>query len=272
MTDTLHPVTEAEIEASEDCSAARDFAKSLKLSQEMLKRTEDPSFRMRLLFGIVLCAAMLDLREILDLAYRELDLLPEPDELRALANMNRAFAENELGRPESALQILDANFQTGLFDMVGWKVHKYSCLFFKGTSLIALKRPDEALDCLDAAHSLYPDEACACDESERGIFRRTEPTLQIERANCFLVLGRFEESYRAAETARNLGDPEIAAQALQYMAECRAWQGRTVEALRLYNDLKKELPCRGVDDDRIERGIVNCMKRLERLRTQSRPS
>ncbi len=271
MANTIRPVTEAEIAASEDCSAARDYARSLKLSRDMLDRTADLNFRMRLLFGIVLCAAMLERQEVLDFAYKELNNLPEPDELRVLANLNRAFAEYELGRPANALHIVDTGLQTGLFDKEGWKIHKYRCFFSKGVSLTSLKRPSEGLECLDAAHSLYPSEASAGDETERSIFRRLEPRIQIARANCLLGLDHYEDSYFAAEKVKSFDDAELAALALQYMAECRVWQGRVPEALEIYADLKKRLPCRFVDEERIKTGVANCVSYLERIRGAARP-
>jgi tetratricopeptide (TPR) repeat protein len=272
MKANLHPVTEAEIEAAESYSAKREFAKSLNLAQEMLKRTEASDLRMRLIFGVVLCSSMLDLSEARDCALRELDTLPQPEELRALANLNRAFAENELGRPANALQILETSLQTGFFDKKDWRIHRYRCLFLKGVSLTALKRLNSALECLEAAHSLYPNDTFAGDEAEHRIFRQTEPSLQIERANCFLGLGRFEDSYSSAETVRGFEDPELATLALQYMAECRVWQGRVPEALEIYADLKKRLPCRLVDEARVQQGITNCMNDLEKRRGSVRSS
>jgi tetratricopeptide (TPR) repeat protein len=267
------PVTEAEIEVAEDLSAARDFTGSLRLSQELLERTGDAGIRMRLIFGIVLCASMLELNEIRDGALGELDRLPQPDELRALANINRAYAEKDLGRPANAIEILDANLQTGFFERADWKIHKYRCLFLKGSSLTALSRHNQALKCLDAAHTMYPDETSAGDESDLRIFRWTESSLQIDRANCLLALGRFEDCYLAAElVARNSGERDLVTLAMQYMAECRVWQCRVPEALNVYAKLKERLPCKWVDENRIHRGISNCMNYLEKQRPPSKPS
>jgi len=266
------PVTEAEIEAAEDLSSSRDFAQSLRVSTELLGRTKDPGLRSRLLFGMVLCASMLEAGEALDRALRELDLLPEPEESRALANLNRAFAEYELGRPANALEILNADLQTGFFEREDWKIHKYRCLVSKGNALTALKRPDEALECLEAAHELFPTEACCSDECERNIVHQSEPSIQVARANCLLALDRFEDSYRAAKAASESADTDRAALGLQYMAECRLWQARVPEALQIYLELKKRLPSKFVDERRIDRGISNCMNYLEKQRPSGKPS
>lgn len=266
-------VTETEVEAAEDLSAAGNFACSLRLSREMLRRTEDPGTRMRLIFGIVLCASMLELNEIRDGALGELDRLPQPDELRALANLNRAYAEKELGRPANAIEILDANLQTGFFERADWKIHKYRCIFLKGASLTAMSKHEQALKCLDAAHTMYPDETSAGDESDLRIFRWTESSLQIERANCLIALSRFEDCYLAAEmVARKSGERDLVTLAMQYMAECRVWQCRVPEALNIYAKLKERLPCRWVDENRIHRGISNCMNYLEKQLPVSKPS
>ncbi len=66
--------------------------------------------------------------------------------------------------------------------------------------------------------------------------------------------------------------PDLCALALQYVGECRVWQGRVQEALEVYAELKRRPPCRLVDEDRMNRVIANCMNYLERQRPFSRPS
>jgi hypothetical protein len=56
------------------------------------------------------------------------------------------------------------------------------------------------------------------------------------------------------------------------MAECRVWQGRVLEALEIYADLKNRLPCRMVDEARVREGITNCMNYLEKQRATTKPS
>jgi tetratricopeptide (TPR) repeat protein len=272
MHERSSPATEAEIEALEELSSAGNFAECLRDSTKLLKRTKDPGLRLRLLFGMVLCASMLESSEALENALCELDLLPNPEQSRVLANLNRAFAEYELGRPGNALEILNADLATGFLEQAGWKIHKYRCLVSKGNALTALKRPKEALECLEAAHDLFPNGACGSDECERSVIRQREPSIQIARANCLLALDRFEDSYHSAKEASEARDMDMAALGLQYMAECRLWQARVPEALRIYLELKKRLPSKFVDEGRINRGIANCMNYLEKQRPSGKPS
>jgi tetratricopeptide (TPR) repeat protein len=230
----------------------------------MLGDTEDGDLRMRLLFNVVSCSAMLELDETADQAMRELDAMPHPEFSRVLANMSRAYAEDQLGRPEKALAILDMNLETGYFERDDFRVHKYQLCLFKGQALSRLRRATEALEWLDRAHALYPSEDSAGDETQRLIFGWVEPLIQSNRANCLIGLDRFDEAFEAASQVLKKNDGDLATFALQQMAECRVWQGRVPEALRLYADLKNRPPSRLVEEDRVEKGISNCMNYLEK--------
>jgi tetratricopeptide (TPR) repeat protein len=266
------PVTEKEIEAVESLSASSECSAALNLAQRLLLRDLEAGLRMRLLFTIVFCAATLDQPDLVEAAMSEFEKLPDSDRTRALANLNRAYAEIDLGRPKNALNILDMCLATGLFEADDMKIHKYRLCFLKGKALTRLRYAAEALEWLDNAHSLFPVIERARNVDEKGIFGWVEPSLQLERANCFMCLDRFEDSYRAAEEALNHDSGDLAAFALQYMAECRVWQKRVPEALALYSQLKKHLPNRLVDEERIQTGITNCMSYLEKLGSASRPS
>jgi tetratricopeptide (TPR) repeat protein len=267
-----HPVTEDEIEAAERLRARGEFQTVLALTQDMLKRVEDGDMHMRLLFDLVSCSASLDRPELIEAAMDELKKLPKPEFSRVLANLDRAWAETSLGRPLNALNILDIDLATGLFEAEDMRIHKYRLLLFKGEALLHLRLVVEALEWLDRAHRLYPTIESTSSVQEAKIFGWVEPSIQIKRANCLLGLDRYEDSFHAAEEVMKFHDAELATLALQYMAECRVWQGRVPEALGLYADLKKRLPCRLIDEDRIEKGIANCASYLEKRRPPSKPS
>jgi tetratricopeptide (TPR) repeat protein len=265
-------ISEEEIDAAEKLRAKGELAASLKLTQAMLERAEDDDVRMRLLFDVVTCSAQLELEDIMNQAIAELDTMPHPEFSRALANMSRAYAEDQLGRPEKALALLDMNLETGYFERDDFRIHKYQLCLFKGQALLRLRRAKEAIDWLDKAHALYPSEDTAQDETERLIFGWVEPLIQINRANCLMALDRFDEAFDAASQVLSGTDGDLSALARQHMAECRVWQGRVLEALEIYADLKKRLPCRLVKEDRIERGIFNCMSYLQKRRPVGKPS
>lgn len=264
--------TEEEIDAAEKLRAKGEFAAALTSIKEMLDRANNEGSRMRLLFDVVSCSALLELDEVTEQAMNELGTMPQPQFSRVLANMSRAYAEDQLGRPEKALAFLDMNLETGYFEREDFRIHKYQLCLFKGQALVRLRRVTEALDWLDKAHEMYPSEDSAHDETERLIFCWVEPSIQINRANCLLVLDRFDEAFDAAKMVTQRTDGDLATFARQYMAECRLWQSRVPEALELYVDLKKRLPCRLVQEYRIEQGIANCMNYLEKQRPLSRPS
>lgn len=266
------PITEKDIDTAEKLRSDGEYAAALDLSQRLLISAQDDDARMRLLFNVVSCSASLDRSDLIEIAMAELEKLPKPEYSRVLANLNRAWAETSLGRPQNALNILDTDLATGLFEADDMRIHKYRLCLFKGEALIHLYCATEALEWLDQAHALYPTERTARDEIERRIFGWVEPNIQVNRANCLLALGRFDEAFDAASQVLRKNDGDFATLALQYMAECRVWQGREEEALRIYADLKKKLPCRLVDEGRIEKCIANCVSYLEKRRPSTKPS
>jgi tetratricopeptide (TPR) repeat protein len=266
------PVTEEAIDAAEKLRSKGEFAASLELTQKMLVCAEDDGTRMRLLFNVVSCAASLDRAEIIEAAIDELERLPKPEVSRVLVSLNRAWAETSLGRPVYALSLLDMSLATGLFEAEDMRIHKYILCLFKGEALLHLHRTVEALEWLDRGHELYPTIETASSTEERQIFAWVEPNIQINRANCMLAFDRYEESFQAAEQVLKFDKADLATFAMQYMAECRLWQRRVPEALEIYAKLKKRLPCRLVDESRIQQGIDNCMTYLGKQRPPSRPS
>ncbi|HKN22309.1 MAG TPA: hypothetical protein VJX73_12875 [Terracidiphilus sp.] len=265
-------VSEEEIEAVEVLRSKGAYQDSLATSQSMLERTEDCGSRMRLLWNIASCAAFLERNDLFNQAMDELGEMPDPSFCQAIASMNRAYAEEQLGRPANALAILDMIFDAREFEREDCRIPKYQLLLFKGEALIHLRRATDALEWLDNAHALYPSSDSARNEDERRVFGWVEPSIQVNRANCLLTLDRFEEAFRAASEVLRWTDDDLATLARQYMAECRVWQGRVPEALEIYADLERRLPCRLVDEERIQAGITKCMSYLEKRRAISKPS
>jgi tetratricopeptide (TPR) repeat protein len=265
-------VSEVDVEKAEKLRGEGAPEAALALSQELLERVEDGDLHMRLLFNVVTCSAWLDRGEVADWAMVELDKMPQPQFSRVLANMERGYAEAILGRPEKALAIFDTILETGYFEREDFRVHRYTLCLYKGQALLGLKRTADALEWLDRGHAFYPSEECTPDETALRIFGWVEPLIQTNRANCLMVFDRFEEAFQAASEALRLSKGDLATFAMEQMAECRHWQTRVPEALELYLEVKKRLPCRLVDEKRNETGITNCMIYLEKRRGSSQPS
>jgi tetratricopeptide (TPR) repeat protein len=252
-------VTEQEIEKAEKLSAQREFGASLAMLQEMLTRANDVQVRMRLLFDVVTCSTWLNRNEILNEAVRELKRFPDYDVSHAFVVMTQVSAFVDFGRAQEALELINANIKSPILKQEEFQDWKYEYLFLKGRSLTRLARCDEALQTFDEAHGLYAN----------GKF---EVDILLDRANCLLYLGRYDESFEVASQVQTRGDEDTATLAMQYMAECRMWQSRVPEALDLYVAIQKRLPCRLVEEERIRTGIKNAMARLEKLRPQGKPS
>lgn len=256
MPDTV--VTEEEIEAALNLSAQRDFGTSLSLFQKMLTRASDAKTRMKILFGIVTCSTWLSLDAVREKAIQELMQFSNHEMSHAFVVMVQARAYIDFGRTQEALDLITTNLKSEVLQRDDLQDWKYEHLFLKGRSLVQLARYDEALRAFDAAHSIYRD----------GQF---EADMLIERANCFVALGRYGEAYDAAGKVLSRGDDEMAVLAMQYMAECRFWQSRVPEALELYVAIQKRLPSRLVQEERIQTGIKNAMTYLEKHHFQGKP-
>jgi tetratricopeptide (TPR) repeat protein len=252
-------VTEEEIEAAEKLRGQGEFATALALTQDMLNRTQDDGMRMRLLFDVLYCSTQLFLDNITDDAIRELDKLPDPKMSRVFVNFIQAISYIAHGMAQEGLDLIDANLRSEYMNRDDFQIWKYKHLAYKGSALIWLARPDEALALLADAHAMYPD-------GEREI------SILVNQANCLMALDRYDEAYNAASQVLNRGDEEMATLAMQHMAECRMWQGKVQESLELYRDLLKRLPCRLVQEERIQAGIKNGMAYLEKRSPQGKPS
>jgi tetratricopeptide (TPR) repeat protein len=253
-------VTVDEVEKAERLSAQREFAASLALLQEMLTRAQDDQIRMRILFDVVTCSTWLNQEEVLNNAIQELNRFPDYEVSHVFVVMTQATALVDFGRAEEAVELIEAILRSAILQENDFQDWKYECLFLKGRSLTRLARCDEALLTFDEAHSLYA----------AGKF---ETDMLLDRSNCLSYLARYDEAYNAANQVLTRGDEEKATLALQYMAECRMWQSRVQEALELYVAIRKRLPSKLVQEERIEAGFKNALARLEKVHDRrGRPS
>lgn len=251
-------VTEEEIEAAERLSKQGEFAAALALAQSMLKRAQDDETRMRLLFNIVGCATQLNLTDVTDESIQALEQLPNPKESRAFVDLLQIMAYIELGRAQEALDLIHINLKSEFAENPEFRDWKYAILVHKGQALTRLARCDEALSAFNEAQAIYPNGEYETD-------------MLISRSNCLTALGRYDEAYDKASQVLARGNEEMATLAMQYMADCRMWQGKVQESLELYRDLLKRLPCRLVQEEQVQAGIRNGMAYLEKFRSQVEP-
>jgi tetratricopeptide (TPR) repeat protein len=251
-------VTEEEISVALNLSAQRDFSTSLALFQEMLTRAKNVQIRMTILLGIVTCSTWLSLDSVKNNAIRELKRFPDYQVSHVFVVTTQAQVLIESGRGEEALELINANLGSEVLQRDDFRDWKYEILFLKGRSFVQLARYDEALCTLDAAHGIYPE----------GKF---ETNILIEQSNCFVAFGRYGEAYDTASQVLSRGDEEMSTLAMQYMAECDIGIGRVSEALRMYSEIQKRLPCRLVQEERIKEGMSNCISYLEKVCPQGKP-
>ena len=252
-------VTEEEIEAAERHSAQREFDAALGLLQGMLDRVHDVQTRMRLLFDLVTCSTWLSLDEVKNNAIHELEQLPDPEVSRSFVVNAQASVFIESGRAQEALDLLRANLESEVMEREDFQWWKYEHLFLVGRSLTRLARCEEALRAFDAASAMFSE----------GKF---ETDMLLDRSNCLLALGRYEEAYVTANRVQNRGDKESVTLAMQFMADARMWQSRVAEALELYVAIQKRLPSRLVQEERIQTGIKKAMAYLEKSQPHGKPS
>lgn len=261
-----------EIDAAEKLRGQGEYANALAQTQDLLLRTQNDGTRMRLLFDVIYCSTALCLTNVTEDAMLELEKLPEPEFSRVLANSIRANAEIDQNKPQEALALIDMNLETGYFEREDFRIHKYDLCHFKGRALARMWRWDEALDWLDKAHAMYPSEADIPDEDTRKHVHWAGARILLNKAYCFIGLKRFDEAFELSKHIYESEDGWEKTQALQQMADSRLWQGRASEALQLYVDVKKRLPCSTVSDEYIQDRIVQCMNYIEKYRLHSKPS
>src|SRR6266536_2755042 len=173
-TEPQRDVTDEEIDAAEKVRGYGEFSTALALAQDMLLRVRDDDKRMRLLFDVLRCSTQLRAESVTDDAICELEKYPYPEFSRVLANSIRAYAEIFLGRPQDALALLDLNLETGFFEREDFRPHKYDLCLYKGMALERLSRWEEALEWLEKAHAMFPDEASTPDQDMLLHFRWAE--------------------------------------------------------------------------------------------------
>lgn len=265
-------VTEEEIDAAEKLRKYGEFSTALALAQDMLRRVQDGDKRMRLLFDVLSCSTQLRAESVTDDAIRELEKYPYPEFSRVLANSIRAYAEISLGRFQDALALLDMNLDTGFFEREDFRAHKYDLCLYKGMALERLSRWNEALEWLEKAHTMYPNEASAPDQDMLQHFRLAETEILFNKARCMMGLKRFDEAYEFSKQTYELAESDTKTVAMQYMADCRMWQGRVMESLNLYLDIQKRPPCVSVRAECIQDRISSCIDYLEKCKPNNKPS
>lgn len=265
-------VNDEQIDAALKLRDQGEFAGALKAFQEILASTQDPAARMLLLFHILSCSTQIEASDVTADAIRELERLPDADVSGVLANLIRANAEIDLGRPQNALAIIELCLDTGFFDRENFRVHKYQLYLFKGKALDRLKRWNEALDCLEQAHAIFPSEASCPDDDSRRIYSWGETEVLFNEARCMCGLNRYDEAYELSRKAFEREQGDVKTMATMYMANCRVMQRRFTEALKLYLEVQHKLPCRIVQLDQLEEGIARCMGEMPQRESGSKPS
>jgi len=251
-------LTEQEIDAAEKLRAQGEFGAALALTQEMLARVEDGDTKMRLLFDVLYCSTRLCLDGVTNRAIAELEQMPQPRESRVLVDFIQAMTYIAHGDAQKGLDLIEANLKSEFMARDDFREWKYKHLAYKGQALTWLGRCQEALIVLDEAHLMDPQGV-----RQTGIL--------LDQANCFLALDRYEDSFNAARQVLRRGDEEMATLAMLYMAEFRMWQRRAADALQIYVEVRRRLPCRLVAEDRVQLGMDRASAYLEKRGRQDKP-
>jgi len=252
-------VTEEEIEAAEKLRGQGEFATALALTQRMLKRAQDDGTRMRLLFDVLYCSTALKKDDVTNDAICELEKFPDPEMSRIFIDLIQAISLIAFGEAKEALDLIYANLRTQYMERDDFRDWKYEHLAYKGRALTFLQRWQESLESLEEAYRMFPEG------------KRTTDIL-IDKSLCMMMFNRYEEAFHLARQVQQQEHGDMETLAMQYMAECDLGLGRASDALKLYSEIETRLPCRLVEEERIETGIRNAMARLEKLRPQGKPS
>ena len=250
-------VTEQEIDAAEKLRGQGEYETALALTEDMLARVEDGDTQMRLLFDVLYCSTRLGLDDVTNRAIAQLEELPQPRMSRIFIDFIQAVTYIAQGQAQQGLDLLEANLKSEFMARDDFHEWKYKHLAYKGQALTWLGRCQEALMTLDEAHRMNPEGG-------------RETAILIDQANCLLTLDRYDDSYNAARQALTSNDEEMKTLAMLYMAECRMWQRKFSDALNIYVELRRRLPCRLVADARVQRGMDHAVAHLEKRNRQEK--
>jgi len=251
-------VTEQEIEVSEKLRGQGEYANSLALTQNMLSRVHKEDMRFRLLFDILYCSTRLVADDLTNETIQELEQMPQPKMSRIFVDWIQAVSNLAFGKAQEALDLLETNLKSEFMEREDFVIWKYKHLAYMGSALIFLGRREEALVSLTDAHKMYPD-------GER------ETDILFDIANCMNELKRYQEAYFLLEQVLKRESGEMATLAMQHMADCCVGLGRISEALKLFADILKKLPCSLVREEYIRERIKTCMDFQEKCSPQTKP-
>lgn len=242
---------EDEIERAERLRAAGNFAAALPLHQELLRQVTDDQSQIRLLYGVVICATRLGLSAVMEDAMRALAFLPERSISRLFANFFRATTLVDMRQPQEALELITGNLRSDLLQLEEMRDARYEHVVCQGNCLSRLARHQEALESLESARKLQPEG-------------KHKTLLAILRAQNLNAMSRFDEGYEAASEARMSEDADFATLALQHMAASRIGQQRFAEAVAIYLELQRKLPCPYIDEKALQDGLRRARTQAER--------
>ena len=213
---------------------------------------------MRLLFDVLYCSTRLCLDDVTTRAIAELEQMPQP-RMSRIVDFIQAMSFIANGHSQLGLDLIEANLKSEVrFHGDDFREWKYKHLAYKGSALAGLGQCQKALTALDEAHLMNPNG-------------RRQAAILIDQVNCLLALDRYDDSYDTARQVLGRGDEEMTTLAMLYMAECRMWQARASDALQIYVEIRRRLPCRLVAEDRVQLGMDRAVARLEKRSRQDRP-
>ncbi|HXE09400.1 MAG TPA: tetratricopeptide repeat protein [Acidobacteriaceae bacterium] len=221
--------------------------------EDSIASATDDSERLLYLTNLVVCATNIRneamARGAIDKLY-QLRPLPgeEPFRNYVAGCFFLSFAE-----PQKAFELFLLNLENPILLAPEFREHRYENLAQCGFALCHLGRYTEALSRFDEAEEFLPARELHVD-------------IEFYRITCLVQLKRLDEAARIAERATQNGSTEIRARARFDLAEIRFEQRRFEEALSLYSEVETLLPCDGIAEFDVRRGISTSMDALTKTR------
>jgi tetratricopeptide (TPR) repeat protein len=128
-------------------------------------------------------------------------------------------------------------------------VERYENLAQYGFALVHLGRYSEALSAFDQAELVYPNGNLSVE-------------IQLYRITGLGRLKHCDEAFLLAQNLSNREKGDVSVRAKYHMAEIRLEQGRFKDALRIYREVQKLLPCTRVSATDVKRDIESALKGL----------
>jgi tetratricopeptide (TPR) repeat protein len=242
-------MNEKNIAAIEGFKNDGNYEEAVRKILSTIDSSTDDVEKARYLINLIVCTTNLYQREMASDAINQIYKLSLPPDWEPIRNYIAAVSHLDFDQPQEALELLRKNLENPIFMDQEFSSERYENLAQCGFVLTHLERYGEALSSLNEAEQV-------CPQGE------LQSEIKLYKATCLGSIGKFDEAFALSKNVVDNGAGEITVRARLKMAQIRLAEARFSEAVDLYRDVGKCLPCSTISASDVERGIEVAMDAL----------